>query len=428
MKKKIWLYPLILMGFVLMLANSCNKDDPTSTPTVGLPTVTTATISDITGNTATSGGNITNDGEATVTARGVCWSTTENPTTASSKTSDGTSTGSFTSNLTNLTEGTAYYVRAYATNSVGTAYGNELSFTTTSVTTVGLPTVTTATISDITGNTATSGGNITNDGEATVTARGVCWSTTENPTTASNKTVDGLGTGSFTSNLTNLTAGTTYYVRAYATNSMGTAYGNELSFTTTNVTPMGDVTNPITGKTWMNHNLGASQVATSSTDAAAYGDLYQWGRATDGHESKTSGITYTLSSSDTPGHGNYIATAYESPGDWRSPKNNNLWQGVSGTNNPCPGGYRLPTEEEWEAEMESWSSPNPAGAFASPLKIPLPGVRNRVNTTFGVGEHGWCWTSTVNSLVARHTRVWSTDADTEQTSRATGLAVRCIKD
>ena len=123
---------------------------------------------------------------------------------------------------------------------------------------------------------------------------------------------------------------------------------------------VGEVENPATGKTWMDRNLGASQVATSSTDEDAYGDLYQWGRAADGHQVRTSGTTTTLSNSDTPGHSNFILAPI-TPYDWRSPQNDNLWQGVSGTNNPCPSGFRLPTLAEWLAERSSWSSLNAAG-------------------------------------------------------------------
>ena len=115
-----------------------------------------------------------------------------------------------------------------------------------------------------------------------------------------------------------------------------------------------DVTNPSTGKTWMDRNLGASQVATSSTDAASYGDLYQWGRRADGHQCRTSPTTATLSSVDQPAHGNFIL-APNAPNDWRSPQNTNLWQGVSGVNNPCPSGYRIPTETELNNERLSWT-------------------------------------------------------------------------
>ena len=164
------------------------------------------------------------------------------------------------------------------------------------------------------------------------------------------------------------------------------------------------VTNPNTGEIWMDRNLGATQVATSSTDAAAYGDLYQWGRAADGHQIRTSGTTSTLASSDSPGHGNFI-TVSSSPYDWRNPQNDNLWQGVSGTNNPCPSGYRLPTQAEWNTERTSWSSNNAAGAFASPLKLPVAGSRSGSNGTLSkVGSFGYYWSSTVDGTNASYLR------------------------
>ena len=193
-------------------------------------------------------------------------------------------------------------------------------------------------------------------------------------------------------------------------------------------TPTPNVTNPTTGEIWMDRNLGASQVATSSTDAAAYGDLYQWGRAADGHESRTSGTTSTLATSDTPGHGNFITNG-SSPYDWRSTQNDNLWQGVSGTNNPCPSGYRLPTEAEWEAERTSWSSNNEAGAFASPLKLPVAGNRSYSNgTLYNVGSLGFYWSSTVLGAYARYLYFDSSDAFMLSDPRAYGFSVRCLKD
>ncbi len=188
-----------------------------------LPTLTTTAASAITSTTATSGGNITSDGGASVTARGVCWSTSQNPTVSNSKTTNGTGTGVFTSSITGLTPGATYYVRAYATNSVGTAYGSQITLTALAT----IPTVTTTALTNITSTSVTSGGNVTNDGGAAITARGVCWGTSTGPTIANSKTTNGTGTGSFTSSVTGLTAGTTYYVRAYATNSVGTAYGEE---------------------------------------------------------------------------------------------------------------------------------------------------------------------------------------------------------
>ncbi|MEM4248491.1 MAG: hypothetical protein QXH80_04415 [Candidatus Nanoarchaeia archaeon] len=191
------------------------------------PTVETAEISDIGVNTAKCGGYVTKDGGVFVIDRGVCWSTLPNPTIQNDKTTDGSGTGSFESNLTGLLPNTTYYVRAYATNTTGTSYGSEKSFTTLTT-----PTVTTALVSEITDISAKCGGEVTSEGGTPVIARGVCWSTSENPTIDDQKTEDGQGIGTFESIISNLTPGTTYYVRAYATNSVGTAYGEQRSFAT----------------------------------------------------------------------------------------------------------------------------------------------------------------------------------------------------
>jgi uncharacterized protein (TIGR02145 family) len=191
---------------------------------------------------------------------------------------------------------------------------------------------------------------------------------------------------------------------------------------------MNDVQNLTTGKIWMDRNLGASQVATSSTDAAAYGDLYQWGRATDGHESKTSGTTTTLSSSDTPGHSNYIING-SGTSDWRNPQNDNLWQGTSGINNPCPSGYRLPTQAEWDAERATWSSANAAGAFASSLKLPMAGWRNSWDgVVYTLGSGGYYWTSTVQTPFSFNLFFNSSNIAMNVGNRANAFSVRCIKD
>jgi uncharacterized protein (TIGR02145 family) len=189
-----------------------------------------------------------------------------------------------------------------------------------------------------------------------------------------------------------------------------------------------EVTNPTTNKVWMDRNLGASQVATSSTDANAYGDLYQWGRGTDGHEKRNSDTTSTLSNTDAPGHGNFI-TNDNSPYDWRSSQRDNLWQGVNGTNNPCPSGYRLPTAAEWETERASWSSNNAAGAFASPLKLPVAGFRDgSLGSLNTVGSVGFYWSSTVDGTFSRHLGFFSSAASMDSSIRANGFSVRCIKE
>lgn len=202
--------------------------------TLGIaPSVTTINISNITATTAISGGNLTDTGSDTIFARGVCWSTTANPTIVDSQTEDGYGTGVFSSSITGLTAEVTYHVRAYAINSVGTSYGSDLTFTTLGT----APTVTTTTASSITNATVKTGGNVTLAGTSSVTARGVCWGTMVNPTIADSKTIDGSGTGVFTSSITGLSSAQTYHIRAYATNSVSIGYGSDLKFTTLGTAP-----------------------------------------------------------------------------------------------------------------------------------------------------------------------------------------------
>jgi hypothetical protein len=178
----------------------------------------------------------------------------------------------------------------------------------------------------------------------------------------------------------------------------------------------------------MDRNLGAAQAATSSTDGNAYGDLYQWGRKSDGHQCRTSATTTVLSSTDQPANGSFIL-APNSPGDWRSPQNDNLWQGVGGINNPCPSGYRLPTDAELEAERLTWGTNNAAGAFASPLKLPLAGYRVGTSGSLSIGgAAGSYWSSTVNGVNSPGLNFNSGNANMGSSSRASGISVRCLKD
>ena len=192
--------------------------------------VITSTISEITGLTATSGGEVSNDGGNEVTARGICWAITSNPNLTDSYTTDAFGEGIYTSYLTNLIPQTTYYVRSYATNSAGTTYGNELNF----VSGPNVPTVNSGTITNITYNSATVSGEIIADGGATITEKGICYGITPNPTILDELVISGSGLGDFTGNLNDLTGNTTYYAKAYATNISGTSYGQELIFTTTN--------------------------------------------------------------------------------------------------------------------------------------------------------------------------------------------------
>ena len=198
-----------------------------SQTTLSVPIVTTASISSITSNSANAGGNVTGDGGVAITERGIVISSSVNPTVTDTKVIDGATTiGSFTSSLTGLTSGVTYHVRAYAINSQGAGYGSDSSFTT-----LAIPTVSTTAITAVTTTSASSGGTVTSNGGSAVTAAGICWSTSSNPTVADSHTSDGTATP-FTSSLTGLTINTQYHVRAYATNAIGTAYGNDISFYT----------------------------------------------------------------------------------------------------------------------------------------------------------------------------------------------------
>ena len=312
------------------------------------PGVTTSNVTSITLNSAVCGGNVTADGNLDVTARGVCWSTSPNPTISNNKTTNGSGTGSFTSNITGLADGTTYYVRAYATNSKGTAYGEEKSFTTIVAT---LAQVTTANVTSITANTAVCGGNVTSDGGATVTARGVCWSISPNPTISNNKTTDGSGIGSFTSNITGLAYGTTYYVRAYATNSKGTAYGEEESFTTATGTINGHDYVALglpSGLKWATCNVGA-------TTPEGYGNYYAWGEtSTKTSYDQSNSVTYGQQISDFSGNATYDAARANWGSTWRMPTeaemreliNNCTWtwttqNGVNGMRVTGPNGNSI---------------------------------------------------------------------------------------
>jgi hypothetical protein len=190
------------------------------------------------------------------------------------------------------------------------------------------------------------------------------------------------------------------------------------------------------GHEWMDRNLGAEQVAESPNDPLAFGDLYQWGRFRDGHEKRGSSTTTTRSTNDDPGHGDFILTG-ELDTDWRTPSNDNLWQ-ASGINNPCPTGFRLPTVEEWNTEMQSWSSQDTAGAFASPLKLVTAGIRNSDGVVADTGEAGYYWTSDGETVVDGITGNASAtalslffdnnDALFPSISRKPAVSVRCIKD
>lgn len=229
--------PNIRTGKYVCLKDVLISGEAEGSVLINLPTVTTAPVTWISTASAVSGGTISDDGGGPVTERGVCWNTSGAPTVADAHTVDGSGSGSYVSRLTGLTNGTTYFLRAFATNVAGTAYGEEVSFKT--LDSLSVPTVVTSAVTNIMVKNAQCGGNVTNWGGDSVLVRGVCWNTVGEPTIADNKTENGSGLGNFTSILYPLSENTTYYVRAYATNRVGTGYGETLTFTTQ--TPAPDV-------------------------------------------------------------------------------------------------------------------------------------------------------------------------------------------
>ena len=286
-----------------------------------LPTVTSDIVSNISTTSATCGGNVLINGGTTITARGVCWSTLPNPTVANlNKTNDGSGIGVFYSQITGLAVNTTYYVRAYASNSAGTSYGVQRTFTTLQPT---LPIIANVgVISGITPTTAIGGGSVVSTGNATVTARGSCWSTTQNPTTSNFKTIDGSGVGNFTSNLTGLIGGTTYYVRAYATNSVGTAYGAQISFNLIGANYAGGIVFYVDGSG--NHGLIAASSDQGSFEWGCQGTLINSTASTFGAGQSNTNAIIGLCTTTTNAASicsNLVSNGYS---DWYLPSKNEL--------------------------------------------------------------------------------------------------------
>jgi uncharacterized protein (TIGR02145 family) len=255
--------------FIALFVFSCsNNEEDNNTPNVSIPEITTIPnpFYIITTSSASAGGNFISDGGSQITVAGLVWSTSPNPTTAlATKTTNNYSQGTvvvgsnFYNTMTGLSASTTYYVRAYATNSSGTAYGNEISFITQNNPP---PVIQTKSVTDVTYNSAVTGGDVANNQPSPIIQKGVVWSLSPNPTiTLSTKTIEGSGNTNFISNITNLNPESIYYVRAYATNNYGTSYGGELTIRTY----VGDIdgnsydTTLICNQKWITRNLDVSK-------------------------------------------------------------------------------------------------------------------------------------------------------------------------
>jgi uncharacterized protein (TIGR02145 family) len=370
-----------------------------------------------------------------------------NPTIAlATKTTNGTGTGVFTSLLSGLNPSTTYYVKAYATNSAGTSYGNELSFSTTLTNVL---TLTTTLPSSIATSTASCGGTIITDGGSIVTARGVVWSTMPNPTIAlATKTTNGTGTGMFTSALSGLNPSTTYYVKAYATNSTGTSYGNELNFATlqsssTTVTDVDGNTYPtvtICTQVWTAKNLAVTAYS-DGTVIPQVTDPTAWERLTTGawcYNNNSSGIGATYGK---------LYNWYAAAG---------IYNAASLTNTTlrkklAPTGWHVPTDAEWttlanclggesiaggkmkEIGTAHWESPNQDATNSSGF-LGLPGgFRDGQGPFYTIGSSGVWWSSSEYDTTSSYAWDFSLNynggnAFSYYNIMRNGFSVRCLRD
>ena len=445
-------YTWLICGMTLLIVTGCKKknDSPPVEPT--LAQVITVPVTAITSSTATGGGTITNNGGATVTASGICWSKTNQlPVITDDTTKTTIAASSIAGNMTHLQSGTTYYVRAYAINSVGTAYGNVVSFNTANAAPLALDVTITGSVkvAEIVRASYTYFDLEQNPESGTTFQWYVANDTTGAPiTTIANATNN-------TYLVTAASQGKFLRVGVTPRASAGTSPGSEFKSywagpvgapAITSVTfiyngqsvTYGVITSAVTGRKWLDRNLGAPNAPSAFDDWRNEGDLFQWGRGADGHQlinraastmatTGVNGPTTTLSVSDNPGHALFI-TPSAAPFDWRSPQNANLWQLSSGINNVCPAGWHVPTKVEWEAESLGVLQ----DAYTQ-LNITTGGARIFNGSFSGTLSNGLYWSSTL--FQSTTINAWSINfsnssaaSSTTSNLHANGLSVRCIKD
>lgn len=408
----------IVILFAVLIMMGCGEKD--STPS-GIIELSTTSVTQIQLTTAFSGGEITSDGGLPILSRGVCWDIQDAPTVElSTKTTDGAGTGSFESELTGLSTNT-YFVRAYATNERGTTYGNAVSFSIDSDITI----LTTAPVTDLTGTSAQSGGEIILSGHP-VTERGVCWSTTPNPTASLvTHTADGPGLGSFISAITGIVPWTTYFIRAYAVTSAGTFYGDQVTIHSIPPRVFGTVSD-IDGNNYRTIDIGNMIWMADNLKTTRFQD------GTAINNSLGTGV---------PGYGAYQNNASHAE------VYGYLYNGfaISDAKKVCPSGWHIPSVAEWnqlgsllgglsaaggrmKSTSSNWSSPN-TGADNSSGFSALPGGSYIYSAAIFAdrGNDGYFWSRQTGTFyyvsydrAAMRTLSVATDQD--------GLSVRCVKD
>ena len=417
MKNNTMPYVFLLFALLAFLLVQCKKESLKLAPTVTLSTVT-----NVGSDWAIIGGDVTSDGGSYVISKGICWDKVQNPTILGNMTNNGPGTGSFSSLITKLTPGSTYYIRAFATNYVETAYSNQATFTTvalpldTFITNRIVPALTTTVASAIAYTTVTIGGNVTSEGGSAVTKRGVCWATTQNPSTR-NSTYNSstASTGIFTIHVTGLKENTTYYFRAFAINSKGTGYGNEVclktlggtdpiifnpSLTYGTVTDIdGNVYKTITigTQTWMADNLKTTKYRNGDPIPNVTGTS-NWATLATG--------AYCWYNDDTTYKANFGAL-YN-------------WFAVAGSRNIAPSGWHVPTDADWttlitylggvtvagdkmrETGTLHWLSPNTYATNSSGFTALPGGMRGYDGIFEEFGRYGYWWSSTATEGYPRN--------------------------
>ncbi len=361
-------FKLQIVGMVCLILLSCQKKP-------AHPSLTTAEVTEISQTSAISGGEVIDEGDSPVTSRGICWSFKANPTIDSSRTIEGGTTGVFLSNLSGLSPNTLYYVRSYATNGAGTGYGNQVSFSTSHIE---VPSLTTKDIYKMDNYSVYCGGTITDDHSGTVISRGVCWSKSHNPTIADNIAMEIQAipvTSTYSTYTTWTPPNTTYYFRAFATNSAGTGYGNEIVYTTTDSPTIfnpaivynsiedieGNVykTVVIGSQTWMAENLRTTKFNDGSTiplinNKSMWKELttagFSWPNYDDGLKSTFGGMY------------NYyaVSTGKLCPSGWHVPDKTEMTTMMYYLGGVAVAGGKLK-----ESGTEHWRSPNVGGSNES---------------------------------------------------------------
>ena len=302
-----------------------------------------------------------------------------------------------------------------------------------------IPTLTTATVSSVTLSSAISGGSITSDGGSVITTSGVCWSVAVNPTIGNSKTIDGSITGSFASSLTGLTANTSYYVRAYATNSAGTGYGEPFQFKTlVDYSGQTGTISDIDGNSYSTMGIGSQIWMASNLKTTKYRNGTLIGT--------TSSATVDISSESAP---KYQWSYSGNDGNVSNYGRLYTWYAVTDSRSVCPTGWHVPSDAEWstltafaggesvaggklkETGTVHWNTPNTLATNTLGFSA-LPGGDRDVTGTFSfLGLNGGWWSTSENTVATGWFRFLFYDSGIVSSgyfSKSYGFAVRCLKD